>query len=456
MMKLARMAGVAGVLMTLSAVAAPLEQLEGDDRTIVAEFLKHVERLPQRITAEHVQQLVADEAEGVTWRILPEAAMPLTAYELTEDAKYLDLFVQLFDNVQAGVTRGPDGYLGWYGKALPLFQNPDDPDRKVDVMINSFRAVEILSSFIELIDRDPALKQRFEKQRAEYLDLMQNHLVEKWHARGNYVDLGGEGAIYRTHAGLKADKAHLTQPANKLSIITHGLLALYRVTGDDRYMERAVKVGTWFKGRLSLDDGAYTWNYWAPAGEWDIHPERPNQWKHWIGAEHRAGYYSHSVGLAVELYHHGVVFSEQDIARFLKTQMQRAWNGDEENPQYRRVDGSDGPQSGSYLAGSLAPFDERLARFIYGERGTSARLESASHPWQGGPAANGWIYGKFISLPKAEGGRRVHAEHGERFRGKPDNRMLLEVLGFEVEGNGYEPPRRPSDWRQDTIRTATP
>ena len=76
-----------------------------------------------------------DEHTGALYR---------TAYRLTGDAAYLEQFVEVYRNARGAMTKGPDGYLGWYGKALGLFRDPARPDRKVDVIISSFRAADVL------------------------------------------------------------------------------------------------------------------------------------------------------------------------------------------------------------------------------------------------------------------------------------------------------------------------
>ena len=50
------------------------------------------------------------------------------------------------------------------------------------------------------------------------------HLARKWTVRGNYVDLGRGGAVYRTHFDLRDVKADLTEPHNKHSKIARALL----------------------------------------------------------------------------------------------------------------------------------------------------------------------------------------------------------------------------------------
>jgi hypothetical protein len=415
---------------------------DATDKQIVQRFLGHVDRLAGRITREYCRKMAADEPEGYTWKVLPQVEMYLTAFEVTGEVKYLDGFTDLFANMQAAMTKGPDGYLGWYGKPLGLFRNPAKPGLKSDVIISSFRAVDVLCHFLELVARD-SLSKRFVKQQGEYVDLMVNHLVKKWTVRGNYVDLGDRGAIYRTHAGLRDTKAHLTQPHNKHSKIIRGLLGLYRVTGKGEYMRMAVKLGVRFKRCLTLRNGHYEWNYWDPAGKWDVHPTKPGWWKHWIGPEHRGGYYSLSLTQAVLLWRHGLVFDDADMQRFVKTQLEATWNARLDDPKWFRVDRSKGKQDGRYICSALAPFDKKIHAFLYTGARQTERLANAKHSWQGGPVANGWIRGKYINA--TAGARQSHLATGKKFLTDLTNRKLMQSLRFDVKGKGYKAPPRPVD-----------
>ncbi len=444
-----RVAAVAACLLSCwpAPAAGPLAILDVKDRQIVAKFAGHAANVPKRITAEYCRKLAADSSEGYCWLILPQLQMPLTAYQITGEAKHLDAFVATFANMRAAMTKGPDGYLGWYGKALGLFRDPKDPDRKVDVIITGFRTVDVLCRFLEAVAADEAMGTKFAAQTAEYLDLMENHLVRKWRARGRLVELGGTGAVFRTHGALRDVKGNLTQPHNKHSIICRALLGLYRVTGRDEHMKTAIRLGTRFKRCLTLRDGHYEWNYWDPAGAWDVHPADGRRWKHWIGPEHRSGYYSASLTQAVMLYHHGVVFDRTDIDRFLKTQLEVTWNGRLAAPKWYRVDRSRGRQSGSYICGALAPFHEKIHRFLYTGPRQDERLARMDHSWQGGPVAQEWLHGKLVYCPAAAGGKRIHGDFGKRFLRKAENRTFLESLRFTVTGSGYRPPRSPADMK---------
>ncbi|MDP6543748.1 MAG: hypothetical protein QGH60_07115 [Phycisphaerae bacterium] len=416
---------------------------DATDKQIVQRFLEHADRLGGRITPAYCRRMANDEPEGYTWKILPQVEMRLTAFEVTGDVKYLDGFTTVFANMRSAMTKGPDGYLGWYGKPLGLFRNPTKPNLKADVIITSFRTVDVLSRFLELVSRDDRLVKRFAAQRSRYVDLMVNHLVKKWTVRGNYADLGARGAVYRTHAGLKDVKALLTQPHNKHSKIISGLLGLYRVTGQSQYMRMAVKLGVRFKRCLTLRNGHYEWNYWDPAGKWDHHPTRAGQWKHWIGPEHRGGYYSLSLTQAVLLWRHGLVFDDTDMRRFVKTQLEATWNGRLDKPKWFRVDRSDGQLSGRYICPALAPLDKKIHAFLYTGARQAERLSNAKHSWQGGPVAGGWIRGKFIDRPTATDKEDIRLTAGKKFLTDPANRKLVQSLNFKVTGKGYKAPPAP-------------
>ncbi|MHC4606977.1 MAG: hypothetical protein ACYTAF_08555 [Planctomycetota bacterium] len=423
---------------TICLLAGQVEVPDEKDKQIVAKFLEHVGTLPERITKKYCRGLAAEEPEGYCWKITPQLDMTLTAYRLTGDKKHLEMFAALFDNMRAALTKGPDGYLGWYGKPLGLFRNPGKPDQKVDVIITSFRVARAVAEYVELGG-----------EKKDHLELVEKLLVRKWRQRGNFVDLGDRGCIVRTPPQLKDVKANLTMPANKHSIIARACLALYRVTHKDLYMDLAMRLGARFKRTLTLKDGHYEWNYWDPAGDWDVHPTEKNKWKHWIGVEHRSGYYSHSVWMAVDLYHHGVVFARADMDRFVKTQLEMCWDGSVTKPKWARVDGtrSDKYMKGAYMCTHLAPFHRRIADFVFTGPRQEERLKNAGHSWQGGPVAAGWIEAKLWWASKARGGKRVLLEHAKEFLSDKKSKRSHDRLFFKVEPPGYTAPRTPSEMK---------
>ena len=193
---------------------------------------------------------------------------------------------------------------------------------------------------MELVRATPSLERTYGEPAARFLGIGENHLAgEKWEERKLYMDLGIRGAVFRMPAECGNDRDHLTNPHNKQSKMCRAYLALYRVTGKDEYFRKAVQLGARFKRTLRLEDDCYRWNYWDPAGDWDRNRDNVDQWKHWIGPEHRSGYHALTVAMAEALYDHGVVFNRTDMQRFVNTQMRVCWNGSLEQPVFRNTGG---------------------------------------------------------------------------------------------------------------------
>ena len=458
---------IASCWLGIGCAAKPAQINDAKDKQLLAAFLKQVADVPNRITAEYCKKAAdtdADESETYTWLVTPYVHTTLAAYELTGDPTYLDEFVGLFENERSALTTGPDGFLGWYGIPDPNDGDPNDPTHRTDAVISSFRTVEMICDFVTLIDRDPALRKKYAAQRKAYLDLAENHLVKKHTVRGDYVDLGRGGAVYRSVAhGMNARQTRLTMPHNKNSIIMHGLLALYRVTGNDEYMRKAIELGVRYKHSLTLKNGHYEWNYWDPAGAWDVRKQAPTEgrhgaqhettvlreWKHWIGPEHRGGYYSSTLSQAIALYDYGLVFDKTDVDRFLRTQLEMCWNGSMTDPKWARVDGTTPAQytQGEYICDALAPFSDKVAEFLYTGARQDQLLRESGDDWSGGPIASGWLEGKLIELPAAKGGKQVYLDYGKRFLAKKANRDFLKALAFQVTPPGYTAPEVPSQMK---------
>ncbi len=441
---------VVAVALTVSVAAGsaePPEITDEIDREILAAFLEHTDRLPERLTPERMAYF-ATIPEKITWEACMYIGMPLSAWRLTGDTRYLDVFVSLTDMLCESLREGPDGFQGWYGLPLPLFRHPDHPEREVDVILTSFEFTHMIAEFAQVVRGDEALAE-YAPAADRYLALAEDHLVAKWDARGNYKDFGELGGVYITHGDLKPTKAHLTQPHNKNSKIAQALVGLYRATGDDQYLRRAIKLSTRFKRCLTLVDDHYKWDYWDPAGEWDINPEDPAAWKHWINAEHRGGYYSLSASQAMIMYEMGLVFDREDIDRFVRTQTQVCWNGDYDNPVWKLTSGvvAEKPRySPPYLCTWLAPFDDTVQEMAFGAPAQHNRLRSTEHSWQGGPVAGKWLVAKYITLPPWAGGQPTDTAWVAEALADEANATFAEGLSFTVEGEGYAAPMAPAQF----------
>jgi len=144
-----------------------------------------------------------------------------------------------------------------------------------------------------------------------------------------------------------------------------------------------------------------------------------------------------------------VVFDRTDIDRFLKTQLEKCWNSHLGDPKWTRVDGTYHAKytKGSYMCSALAPFNDKVFAFLYTGPRQDERLKNAPHSWQGGPVANGWLSGKYVTCPAAKDGKALHAEFGKTFLRNTANRQLVKSLALVVTGSGYAPPRAPGDMK---------
>jgi hypothetical protein len=190
------------------------------------------------------------------------------------------------------------------------------------------------------IRSDPRLAERHERRAEDYLKLSRD-TFDKWERRGAWRRAGqGEISIVvpfgidaATGGWTDGEKrkfdldAGFSHPANKANAVAMWLLAMAEATGDSRYRERAFAWFTLMKARLRTNsDGAYEiWNYWEPAGPWDYNgTSRP---KHWIGIHPNPGYYEIDVRAMVYAHQNGGVFSDDDIARLVRTALstKRMW-----------------------------------------------------------------------------------------------------------------------------------
>jgi hypothetical protein len=400
-----RMRTLATAFLTLTVAAlahtAPVT-VEPKDQPVLDAFLAHARSEAKATTAEKLKAVQTPET--FCWIHLPKLNMSLTAYELTGNAEHLTDFVFGFENLRSLMTPSPADKLGWYGKPIPSLVDPAKPDAIIAEIQTEFRAIAVLSRFAALAKRDPA----FAAMSDEYLTLSRNHLLKKW---DDYYHSAGDGAaVYRWNVDYIPTKAGITLSHEKQAIMIEGLLNLYRATGNRAYSERAEALGKFLKRSMREDDGRYVWNFWDLGGDLDREEGKPDgKIRHWIGPEPQGVWYAVTVGSAVLLYHHGLVFDETDIAKLRKTQMEVCWNGDLAKPVYKMVDGRNPPKPNErFVAPSLAPWEPKLAELLYSGAYQDERIAKTKDAWHGGVIAGEWLRGKYLILPTAKGGKRLY------------------------------------------------
>jgi len=432
---------------------APKLQLKSEEHTVLERYIGHATKYAEGLTPEKVKARCADAPEIFAWVEFPNLNCLLDAYALTGDTKYLDTFKQAFGLFPAIMEKGDDGYLGWWGKPVKQhLRGAENPDTRIDELQTSFRCITILAYWVEMARRTPAYAESNKEVISEYLDLMEKQLFPKWDARGFFADLKSEGGVYRgLDYPLSNQKAPgVTLSHEKCSIAVDGLLNLYRVTKNDAYMRRAIQLGTRYKHCLSLKDGHYEWMSWEPGGTWDVSPTKPDAWViGWIGPDPMAEWYAAALSIAVNLYQHGVVFDDEDIARFIATQKTRCWNGDFAAPQYRTVGGVSSAESkfvtGRFLSCPLALYDADLSRLAFDGPHEAEVLEKSTNPWKGGVALTPYVRAKYLQRPDIGQEKQPFAGFGKAFLANPENRVFYEKLKFTVVAPGKITPLKPSE-----------
>ena len=424
--------------------------LTADDRTILTSFIGHAVAFAKKQTAETVKDRCLKSPEMFAWVDFRNLQCLTIAYELTGDTTYLDTLRDCFRLYRAAMDTGPDEYLGWYGSPIKDRIPKDNPDIRIDEIQMNFRAISVLAKWVTLARANPAYAEANSAVIADTLSLIEKHLLPKWDARGFYHDLGRRGGIYGgLDYPLHTGKNSLS--FEKLSIMVDGLLALHRATGNPSHLRRALEIGAWFKNCLSLQypDGHYEWMSWCPSGPGDVSAAKPDAWTiGWIAPDPKGEWYVASLSIALNLYQHGLLFTDEDLRRFVRTQKEQCWNGNLDAPGYRTVAGESSTQnshvSGRFLSYQISHYDPVLTRLAFHGPHEAEALKNAPSGWLGGTNAQDYVREKFIMAPLVRIQLRPYAAFGERFLASPENRALHDRLAFNVEPPGAVTPLKPS------------
>jgi len=185
---------------------------------------------------------------------------------------------------------------------------------------------------------------------------------------------------------------------------------------------------------------------WVPGGDWDIDPEKEDVWRiEWMAPDPIGNWYVTALSIALNLYEHGLLFDQTDLARFVKTQKEMCWNGDMDTPEYRTVDGSTSKWTkGRFLSFQIAPHDPALSQLAFSGPHEAEILDNAPNDWRGGIMAQGYISAKFLHRQLIAENPQPYADFGIAFLKDPDNRTFTALLTNKVEGSGAVQPRKPS------------
>lgn len=285
----------------------------------------------------------------------------LQGYEATGDTTFLDWGVKYYDALIAKMATGPDGYKGWIG--------PYEYNEKYwcDAHVSDAILFDGILDFAYAVTRDPKLKARYGAKARQYVSRAERDLLEKWDARGTWHEDGPFGAYVAwdkygmpgQYQGWTAkadcdDRSNLTPPFNKQIDVGVAALRVWQITGKQKYRQRAEKVFGFMKSRMQRYKDEYHWNYFEPAGQWDL-AEGSVPVRHWIGVHPERNYQSGEVVNILKAYNAGIVFTEEDIRGIVNTNLKMMWNQDRQNPRFANSDADlKGPVTPDSYAGKHA------------------------------------------------------------------------------------------------------
>ncbi len=306
--------------------------------------------------------LEGSDGELFSWHARSGIGAFFQAYEAYGDPAWLHELGIYLDWLVDEMETEPDGYKGWVGERMG-----GDGELRGPHVVGDANLIEPMLQFAEVVlAGEDELSERFGEQARGYIELAE-HVIEKWDQRGSW-EVDGEFAVYtQQDQWVRADEPDVfvtvpelkrTENMNKSGKMGVVFLRLYRLTGEERWRERARKIFSQYKRimRYFEDEDRYIFNFWEPFGPWDLDAETGHPLG-WIAVHpFRSGYQAGEVGMMVEAYHTGIVFTEQDMQRLVRTNLYM-WNGDLEDPEFLAADGR---SDAGTLWSALADFDPEL------------------------------------------------------------------------------------------------
>ena len=298
--------------------------------------------------------------EGFCWHAASAADDFLDAYEAFKNPKWLEMAETYYDWCLTKLQKDPDGYEGWIGTPI----DGGTSAQGIDAVVGDAILCKPLVRFAEIVlKKEPQLKARFGKTAERYVHMATRICWEKWNRRGCYYEDATGWGSYHTYGKLvdldrnqwvDAPSRVISDNLNKHYSVSHVLLRLWRITGNDEYKQRVKAVFGRAKTMWRYDPQAdrIVWNFWMPHGPYDLKGRAPASWV----AVHpsRAGYQAGEVADWVEVYDSGLVFTREDLQRIIRTnhwmmpQGERGWRN------------ADGTSAAGTLWTALARFDERI------------------------------------------------------------------------------------------------
>ena len=270
--------------------------------------------------------------EQLAWHANSGASRFFDAYLAYEDPSWLEAAQEYWDFIiELSVTNDPDGYPGTIGALIGANLNDPAVVHLYDSLVGDAIVGEHIVRFAEIVMDRPELHDQFLAKAEEYIDLATRMIWEKWNVRETYYEDDRGYGSYHTHP-FAVDRSDPTlwipRPSRKISdnLNKHYraalvLLRLYRITGNTDYRDRILAIYGRAKAmfRHFPEEDRVVWNFWMPHGPWDMSGSSPSSW---VGVHpNRPGYQSGEASDFLEVYNTGLVFTQTDMERIVRTNL---------------------------------------------------------------------------------------------------------------------------------------
>lgn len=323
---------------------------------ILAEDLAQPDPAKYRLGAQNRDVMQDFNGEASAWHAAYYASDFLDAYEAYGNTAWLEEAEKFYDFLISKLTKDPDGYEGWIGQTINKTSG-----LRSDALVGDAILLEPITRFAEIVLKDPKLKERFGQKAVQYVKLARRIIWEKWNLRGCYYEDAGYGGYHtadkyideKTGKWVSRPSMVVSDNLNKHYSAGIVILRLWRIDPMPEYRERLIKIYSRAKAmwRYYRDEDRVVWNFWMPQGPYDIEGKAP---KSWVGVHpSRSGYQMGETRDWAEVYDSGLVFSQKDLERIIRTNHWMMDNG------YKSADGT---SDAGALWGGLARFDERIRK----------------------------------------------------------------------------------------------
>lgn len=170
-----------------------------------------------------------------------------------------------------------------------------------------------IAQFIELVMNNSELQKQFGRKAEIYVRLIEKIFVPKWERY--WTELDSNTGAYKFTESPAERYPNRVLPHNQYNAMCRAYLVLQDKDGTDNpaFREKARKMVRYFKNNLKSTGNAWTWNYW----DWDDGHSGPEDSSH----------ASINVSTAIEAFHRGIEFDQDDMVRFAHTLLDQMWNG---------------------------------------------------------------------------------------------------------------------------------